>query len=180
MFEAGESSPMSEKAISGRLVQQLMIRQIWHLQFTHAIIVPGPVHYARNHLQLRPCKPAKLPIILFWHSTDSDCRQLILQHQTFVVEPRARPMNEAENYSTKQFVRRQLHKVMLHLQPDLHICASELIRFMTRLEAVGLAKLEAVGSLFAPFPMARFPVTHYNKRDFCTVHVPQGVQSVQL
>ena len=48
----------------------------------------------------------------------------------------------------------------------------KLIHFMARLEAIGL--------LFAPFPVARFPITHYNKRDFCTVQVPQGVQSVQL
>lgn len=43
---------------SWRLVQQLMIRQMRHLTFIVAIIVPGLVWYARSLLQLKLCVPA--------------------------------------------------------------------------------------------------------------------------
>ena len=79
---------------------------------------------------------------------------------------------KSKSFQQNQLVQSQLHSAMMHLQSDLHIHASELIHVMARLQAVEL--------LFAPFPMARFSITHYNKWDFCTVHISQGVQSVQL
>ncbi len=54
---------MSESAVLWRFAQQLMIRQMQHLTFTNAIIVPDPVQYARSLLQLQPWKLAKLPTI---------------------------------------------------------------------------------------------------------------------
>ncbi len=41
---------MSESAVLWRFAQQLMIRQMQHLTFTNAIIVPDPVQYARSLL----------------------------------------------------------------------------------------------------------------------------------
>ncbi len=83
-----------------------MIREMWHLTFIIAIIVPGPVQYARSLLQLKLCVHASCQhyseqLFVSRGSSNFGCTQLILQLHKCVVEQRAEPTKEVKKFPTK-------------------------------------------------------------------------------